>query len=50
MTKGGNHVSNPPRTPAPPDGDDYLHTKGGGQGLPSPKVHREPHSAEVKTK
>jgi hypothetical protein len=50
-----NIVSSPARTPAPPKGEDLL--QGGEDGdsrksgtTPSPKVHREPYSAQVKTK
>jgi hypothetical protein len=48
MTKGSNHVSSPPRVPTPPKGSALLHTKGSGQSTPAPKVHREPHSAQVR--
>jgi hypothetical protein len=52
MTKGknySNHVSSQPRVPAPPKGGNLLHTKGNGSA-PAPKVHREPHSAQVKVR
>jgi hypothetical protein len=48
-SKGSNTVSSPARTPTPPDGDALLQTKREGS-TPTPKVHREPHSAQVKTK
>jgi hypothetical protein len=52
MTKGSNHsnhVGSQPRVPAPPRGDNLLHTKGSGS-TPAPKAHREPHSAQVKVR
>lgn len=36
------------KTPAPPKGDDYLHTKGNGT-TPSPTTHRESGKPATKT-
>jgi hypothetical protein len=38
-----------PRKPAPPQGDNLLHTKGNGS-TPSPTTHRESGKPQVKAK
>lgn len=52
MSKTGNHVSNQPKVPAPPKGNDHL-TPGrqpNQSAAPPARVHREPHQNMVKVR